>query len=180
MLGVVCCDAGGAEIVSSWLKKNKKTFLVSAKGPAKKIFQKLYKNIEFEPLSKLLNNSKEIITGTGFTEFEVNAIERAKKTVAFYISVGKIYRDFLSNNGYKNDVKNIYDEYINSGLKNNFNLVTDRMVKDLCICGTPDEALHQLKEFQETGIDLPIIQFNPINEVESSFDLLIDTFGDSN
>ena len=125
-----------------------------------------------------IDSTLQIITCV--SEDSDKAIERAKKTVAFYISVGKIYRDFLSNNGYKNDVKNIYDEYINSGLKNNFNLVTDRMVKDLCICGTPDEALHQLKEFQETGIDLPIIQFNPINEVESSFDLLIDTFGDSN
>ncbi len=108
------------------------------------------------------------------------AVERAKKTIAFYISVGEIYRNFLANNGYKNEIENIYDEYIKSGLKNNYNSVPDRMVKDLCICGTPNEASQQLNEFQETGIDLPIIQFNPIDDVESSFDLLIDTFGDSN
>ena len=108
------------------------------------------------------------------------AVERAKKTIAFYISVGEIYRNFLANNGYKNEIENIYDEYIKSGLKNNYNFVPDRMVKDLCICGTPNEASQQLNEFQETGIDLPIIQFNPIDDVESSFDLLIDTFGDSN
>ena len=108
------------------------------------------------------------------------AVERAKKTIAFYISVGEIYRNFLANNGYKNEIENIYDEYNKSGLKNNYNFVPDRMVKDLCICGTPNEASQQLNEFQETGIDLPIIQFNPIDDVESSFDLLIDTFGDSN
>jgi len=79
MLGIVCCDAGGAEVVSSWLKKNKKTFLLSARGPAKKIFQNLFKNIKFQPLSNLLNNSNEIITGTGFTEFEINAIDLANK-----------------------------------------------------------------------------------------------------
>ena len=54
------------------------------------------------------------------------------------------------------------------------------MINDLCICGTPDEARQQLNSFQDTGIDLPIIQFNPVDKVESSFDLLIKTFGDIN
>ena len=35
------------------------------------------------------------------------AIERAKKTLAFYVSVGKIYREFLFKNGFKNEVNNI-------------------------------------------------------------------------
>ena len=106
------------------------------------------------------------------------AIERAKKTLAFYISVGEIYREFLADNGYKKDTKNIHDEYQKTGLKNNFTLVSDKMVKDLCICGNVNECQQQLKQFQETGIDLPIIQFNPIGDVNESFDLLLNTFGD--
>ena len=106
------------------------------------------------------------------------AIERAKKTLAFYISVGGIYREFLADNGYKKDIKNIHDEYQKTGLKNNFTLVSDKMVKDLCICGTVNECQQQLKQFQETGIDLPIIQFNPIGDVNESFDILLNTFGD--
>tara|TARA_Y100000590_G_scaffold11086_1_gene13648 strand:- start:5067 stop:6035 length:969 start_codon:yes stop_codon:yes gene_type:complete len=106
------------------------------------------------------------------------AVERAKKTLAFYISVGEIYRKFLASNGYKNDIMNIYDEYKSTGLQNNFMFVTDKMVKDLCICGTPSESQQQLKEFKETGIDLPILQFNPIDNTESSFDILLQTFGD--
>tara|TARA_B110000014_G_scaffold36180_1_gene23190 strand:- start:3746 stop:4711 length:966 start_codon:yes stop_codon:yes gene_type:complete len=106
------------------------------------------------------------------------AIERAKKTLAFYISVGGIYREFLADNGYKKDTKNIHDEYQKTGLKNNFTLVSDKMVKDLCICGNVNECQQQLKQFQETGIDLPIIQFNPIGDVNESFDLLLNTFGD--
>ena len=105
------------------------------------------------------------------------AIERAKKTLAFYISVGEIYREFLAENGYKKDIANIYDEYQKTGLKNNFTLVSDRMVKDLCICGTVNECQYQLNDFQETGIDLPIIQFNPIGDVDESFDTLLQTFG---
>ena len=106
------------------------------------------------------------------------AIERAKKTLAFYISVGEIYRKFLADNGYKKDTKNIHDEYQKTGLKNNFTIVSDKMVKDLCICGTVNECQQQLKQFQETGIDLPIIQFNPIGDVNESFDILLNTFGD--
>ena len=52
------------------------------------------------------------------------------------------------------------------------------MVKDLCISGTPTESLYQLKKFRDTGIDLPIIQFNPIGNVETSFNTLVKTFGD--
>ena len=125
-----------------------------------------------------IDSTLQIITCVD--ENSEKAIERTKKTVAFYVSVGEIYRNFLSNNGYKNEIENIYGEYITSGLKNNFTFVSDKMINDLCVCGTPDEARYQLNAFQDTGIDLPIIQFNPINEVESSFDLLIDTFGDIN
>ena len=125
-----------------------------------------------------IDSTLQIITCVD--ENSEKAIERAKKTVAFYISVGEIYRNFLANNGYRNEIDNIYEEYKNSGLQNNFTLVSDKMIKDLCICGTPDEARHQLNAFQDTGIDLPIIQFNPIDKVESSFELLVKTFGDMN
>ena len=134
--------------------------------------------LEIMQKNRRIDSTLQIITCVH--EDSEKAVERAKKTIAFYISVGEIYRNFLANNGYKNEIENIYDEYNKSGLKNNYNFVPDRMVKDLCICGTPNEASQQLNEFQETGIDLPIIQFNPIDDVESSFDLLIDTFGDSN
>ena len=125
----------------------------------------------------IMQNKRKIDTTlqiiTSVNENADKAIGRSKKTIAFYISVGEIYRNFLSENGYKNEVKNIYDEYIESGLENNSRFVTDQMVKDLTICGTPSEIPKQLKKFQETGIDLPIIQFNPIDDVESSFDILL-------
>ncbi|WP_320416572.1 LLM class flavin-dependent oxidoreductase [Candidatus Nitrosotenuis chungbukensis] len=46
---------------------------------------------------------------------EKKAKERARKTVAFYVSVGEIYRKFLAENGFKDDTARIYDEYIKSG-----------------------------------------------------------------
>jgi len=107
------------------------------------------------------------------------AIERVKKTLAFYVSVGSIYREFLANNGFKNETKNIYEEYKKSGLKSNHELVPDSMLEQLAIYGTPDDCIKKLKKFKDAGLDLPIIQFNPIGDVAKSFELMTSTlFGD--
>jgi len=104
------------------------------------------------------------------------AIERAKKTVAFYVSVGKVYREFLGKNGFKNEIDNIFDEFKKSGLKSNHEFVTDSMLQSLCIAGTLEECKKQLQKFYDTGINLPIIQFNPVGDVSESFALLKKTF----
>ena len=52
------------------------------------------------------------------------------------------------------------------------------MVNELCIAGTPGECKTQLRQFRETGIDLPIIQFNPTDNVEDSFNLVTRTFSE--
>ena len=106
------------------------------------------------------------------------AIQRAKKTVAFYVSVGKIYREFLAKNGFNNETNNIFEEFKKSGFKSNHELVTDSMLNSLCICGSPEETKMQLKQFRNTGIDLPIIQFNPIGNTIESFSLLKKTLLD--
>ncbi len=104
------------------------------------------------------------------------AIVRAKKTLAFYVSVGKVYREFLAINGFKNETSNIFDEFKKSGLKSIHEHVTDSMVKSLCIAGAPEECKKQLQNFYKTGIDLPIIQFNPVGDTSESFELLKKTF----
>ena len=109
------------------------------------------------------------------------ARNRAKKTLSFYIAVGKIYREFLQSTGYSDETQIIYDEYKKGGLNNLEKFVPEKMLDDLCIAGTPDIAVKKLNSFREVGIDLPIIQFNPIDDVNESFELLIKTFsGGSN
>ncbi len=104
------------------------------------------------------------------------AIDRAKKTLAFYVSIGKIYREFLEKNGFKNETSNIFEEFKKSGLKSNHEFVTDSMLQSLCIAGTLEECKKQLQKFYDTGINLPIIQFNPVGDVSESFALLKKTF----
>ena len=109
------------------------------------------------------------------------AIERAKKTLSFYIAVGKIYREFLESSGYSGETQIIYDEYKKNGLNGLEKFVSDKMLNDLCIAGTPDTAIKKLNAFRDVGVDLPIIQFNPIDNVRESFELVTNTFsGDSN
>ncbi|MDC1057894.1 LLM class flavin-dependent oxidoreductase [Nitrosopumilus sp.] len=113
---------------------------------------------------------------TCVSENSEEAVKRAKKTIAFYISVGKIYREFLKKNGFEKDTNNIFEEFKKSGFKSNHELVTDSMMKSLCIAGTPNESKLQLQKFRDAGIDLPIIQFNPIGDAIESFSLLKKTF----
>jgi len=134
-----------------------------------------------ETITKMQSKKKIDVTCqiiTSITKDSDIAINRAKKTLAFYVSVGKIYREFLANNGFKNETSNIFDEFKKSGLKSNYELVTDSMLQSLCIAGNPDECKKQLQNFRKTGIDLPIIQFNPVGDVSESFELLKKTFLD--
>jgi len=127
-------------------------------------------------LQKKIDVACQIITCVSDNSEE--AIQRAKKTLAFYISVGKIYREFLAKNGYENETSNIFEEFKKSGFKSNHELVTDSMLNSLCISGSPEESKVQLEKFRDTGIDLPIIQFNPIGNPIESFSLLKKTLLD--
>ncbi len=136
--------------------------------------EELKKTITKMQSKKRIDVACQIITCV--SEDSENAILRAKKTLAFYVSVGNIYREFLSKNGFQNDTKNIFEEFKNSGFKSNYELVTDKMLNSLCIAGNPNESKKQLQKFRDSGIDLPIIQFNPIGDTKESFSLLKKTF----
>ncbi|MBC8502181.1 MAG: LLM class flavin-dependent oxidoreductase [Thaumarchaeota archaeon] len=136
--------------------------------------EEMEKTISKMQSQKKIDVSCQIITCV--SEDSEEAVKRAKKTIAFYISVGKIYREFLKKNGFETDTSNIFEEFKKSGFKSNHELVTDHMLKSLCIAGTPDESKLQLQKFRDAGIDLPIIQFNPIGDAIESFSLLKKTF----
>ncbi len=132
-----------------------------------------------ETITKMQSKKKidvacQIITCV--TEDSDVAIKRAKKTLAFYVSVGKVYREFLEKNGFKNETSNIFDEFKKSGSKSTHEFVTDSMLQSLCIAGTLEECKKQLQKFYESGLDLPIIQFNPVGDVSESFELLKKIF----
>lgn len=132
-----------------------------------------------ETISKMQSKKKIDVTCqiiTCVSENSEEAVIRAKKTVAFYISVGDIYREFLSKNGFQNETGNIFEEFKKSGFTSNHELVTDSMLQSLTISGTPEECKTQLDNFVNAGIDQPILQFNPIGDTIESFKLFKKTF----
>jgi 5,10-methylenetetrahydromethanopterin reductase len=106
------------------------------------------------------------------------AQDRAKKTLAFYISVGEIYRKFLAKNGFEEETSKIYQEYLKTGLRINYEFITQKMLDELTICGTPEMCKTQIKKIRDAGVTNPIIQFNPVGSVSESFDLVIKTISD--
>ncbi len=117
---------------------------------------------------------------TSVSDDEEVAMERARKTLAFYVSVGEIYRKFLAKNGFRKETDAIFQEYQKSGLKQNYQIVTNRMLESLTICGTPEKCRAQIRTIYEAGITHPIIQFNPTGNVAESFELFLKTFSDVN
>jgi alkanesulfonate monooxygenase SsuD/methylene tetrahydromethanopterin reductase-like flavin-dependent oxidoreductase (luciferase family) len=104
------------------------------------------------------------------------AILRAKQTIAFYVSVGKIYREFLASNGFQKETTAIFEEYEKNGLKENHAFVTDEMAHSLSACGTPEDVREKISKFVKAGVNLPILQFNPVDNIQTSFELLVKTF----
>ncbi|HYL66564.1 MAG TPA: LLM class flavin-dependent oxidoreductase [Nitrosopumilaceae archaeon] len=135
--------------------------------------------LELQNTIQKMQSKKKIEVSSQFitciSEDSEKAINRAKKTLAFYISVGKIYREFLAKNGFAKEIQEIYDEYKKSGFRTNYKLVSTNMLDSLTICGIPEECKKKLDRFVKTGVSLPIIQFNPVGEVTKSFKLLVST-----
>ena len=156
----------------TWEIANGVIFYLRPKNEMKEIISKMQKK-------KKIDTTLQIITC--IHEDEEKARTRAKKTLSFYIAVGKIYREFLQSTGYSQDVQKIYEEYTKTGLDKLQEFIPEKMLDDLCIAGTPDTAIKKLDSFRNLGIELPIIQFNPIGDVKESFELLTKTFsGESN
>ena len=89
MIGIVCHDAGAAEIISSWISKNKNQYIYFLKGPALKIFKRKLKVVRIHTLSEVIAASDWILCGTGWqSDIEKKAIQLAKnnrKKVVSYL-----------------------------------------------------------------------------------------------
>lgn len=142
------------------------------------------------PLEELKRTATELRQATKGKSFEIacsficamsnkepeKARARAATTLAFYIAVGEYYSKFLADNGFKIEVEEITAEYRKAGADNAAKYVSDRMLSSLVICGSSEECRESLSKFLSTGITLPIIQFNPIGDSESSFKEMLSAF----
>ena len=141
----------------------------------------------FEELKRTAGGLKQTTKGKDFeiacsficavsNKDPAKARNRAARTLAFYIAVGKYYSRFLAENGFKTEVEEINTEYRKTGPGNAAKFVSDRMLSSLVISGSGEDCRESLSRFLSTGITLPILQFNPIGESETSFKEMLSTF----
>lgn len=104
-LGIICHDAGGAEIISHWVKYQKKNPLIFVQGPAKKIFNRVLNIRTKNKLDDLIQNSDTLILGTSWqSELEKRAFLLAKKNnISKIIVVLDHWIDYKKRLIYKNN-----------------------------------------------------------------------------
>jgi hypothetical protein len=88
MIAIVTHDAGGAEVLSSWLRRCEQSYCLVLDGPAKVIFQRKLGNSCSIPLTDAINKCDWVLCGTSWqSDLERQAIKQAKaagkKVVAF-------------------------------------------------------------------------------------------------
>src|SRR5919197_5116454 len=132
------------------------------------------------PLEEVKKTSAQLKQATEGKSFEIassficalsnkdpeKARARAAKTLAFYVAVGRYYSNFLSQNGFKDEVVQIIEGYSNGGADAAAKFVSDKMLNALLICGNSEDCRQSLARFLSTGITLPIMQLNPVGDSE--------------
>ena len=86
-MSVVCHDAGAANLIVHWLKKYQGTILPCMVGPAIKIWNYHFPEVEILRLDSAISNSKILLSGTGNNSFEHDARIKAKDKGMYNISV---------------------------------------------------------------------------------------------
>jgi 5,10-methylenetetrahydromethanopterin reductase len=142
------------------------------------------------PLEELKKTSAELKQVTQGKSFEIassficalsnndpdKARARAAKTLAFYVAVGTYYSNFLSQNGFKNEVSQIIEGYRNGGADAAAKFVSDKMLNAVVICGKGEDCIKSLERFLSAGVTLPIMQLNPVGNPETSIREALSTF----
>ena len=103
LVGIICHDAGGAEIVSSYILQKNIMAKYCLEGPAIKIFERKFGSIENNSLSDVVNDADWILCGTSWkSDLEWNIIKEAKKqqkkTIVFLDHWVNYRERFIRNN----------------------------------------------------------------------------------
>ncbi|MDE2427262.1 MAG: hypothetical protein KGM99_00945 [Burkholderiales bacterium] len=103
MIAAIAHDAGGAEVVSSWLKHASERFSLTAEGPANLIFDSKFESLNRLELKLAIENCDWVLCGTSWdSTLELEGIKLArqlgKKSVAF-LDHWSNYLDRFSDQG---------------------------------------------------------------------------------
>jgi len=106
------------------------------------------------------------------------AIRDAKNQIAFYASV-KSYEEILNIHGWEKQKLSIWEHFKTFNLPKMAEAVSDDMVEQIAVAGTPDECREQIKKWDGL-LDLPIL-YTPTagvkaDRVMENHRLIVETF----
>lgn len=97
---------------------------------------------------------------TAVDEDGSQAREAAREHIAFYLgAMGPFYRAFVGSFGFEAVVEEVRAAWAAQRYKDARGAVTDEMVAELAVAGTPRECREQLARYRAEGADLPILTF---------------------
>ena len=105
MIAVVSHDAGGAEILSSWLRQNQQPYCLVLDGPAIAIFQRKLGDFEIHPLTQAIELCDWVLCGSSSvwrSNLEQQAIAQAKvagKKVITFLDHWDQFEERFQNQG---------------------------------------------------------------------------------
>ena len=107
------------------------------------------------------------------------ALRDAKNQIAFYASV-KSYEGILNLHGWEEQKRAIWEHFKTFNLPKMAAAVTDDMVEQIAIAGTPEECCEQIEKWKDV-VDLPIL-YTPTagvkaDRVRENHRLIVETFG---
>ena len=116
---------------------------------------------------------------TAISHDREQAIRDAKNQIAFYASV-KSYEGILNLHGWEEQKRAIWEHFRTFNLPKMAAAVTDDMVEQIAIAGTPEEGREQIEKWKDV-VDLPIL-YTPTagvkaDRVRENHRLIVETFG---
>ena len=116
---------------------------------------------------------------TAISHDREQALRDAKNQIAFYASV-KSYEGILNMHGWEEQKLAIWEHFKTFNLPKMAAAVTDDMVEQIAIAGTPDECREQIEKWNGV-VDLPIL-YTPTagvkaERVRENHRLIVETFG---
>ena len=89
------------------------------------------------------------------------AVEGMRNLIAFYIDYFPRYARIMSECGFAKEVEQVRAAWSTGKRRDAVSVVSDRMVRSLCIAGDAEECRTRLQEYRLSGVTLPILFPNP-------------------
>ena len=93
-------------------------------------------------------------------ETVADAVKQARAHMAFYVGgMGRYYYDLFCRYGYQDECDALRRAWGEGDRGKAAEAITDEMVDNITVIGTPDECRKKMARFRDNGVDMPLVAF---------------------